>query len=64
MVVIGVGLALGFVVTPLKAEPARFAFWGAGFYLVTLVVETTLLLTGKKPNGAPGRSDSPGSRGG
>ena len=51
VVVIGAGVLLGAAVPALRAEPARFAFWGAGMYLVTLVAETTVLLAGTKPKG-------------
>jgi hypothetical protein len=39
-----IGFALGITVPALKADPARFVFWGLGFYLLTLVVETILIL--------------------
>lgn len=45
---LGGGVIVGSLVPDLKADPARFAFWGAGMYLLVLVVETTLLLAGSK----------------
>lgn len=45
---LGGGVILGSLVPDLKADPARFAFWGAGMYLAVLVTETTLLLAGSK----------------
>lgn len=45
---LGGGVIVGALVPDLKADPARFAFWGAGMYLLVLVVETTLLLAGSK----------------
>ena len=51
ILVLAIGGLLGLVVPELKTEPARFVFWVAGCYLVTLVVETTVLL-------APGKKQS------
>ncbi len=41
---LAVGGLVGYSVPELKAAPARFVFWVAGCYLVTLVAETALLL--------------------
>lgn len=46
------GVMLGVLVPALRENPARFAFWGAGLYLVVLVTETALLLVGSKPKGS------------
>jgi hypothetical protein len=53
ILVLAVGGLLGMAVPGLRASPARFAFWVAGCYLVTLVVETTVLLVGARPHGPP-----------
>jgi hypothetical protein len=43
------GVMVAMVVPALKAEPARFLFWGAGLYLLVLVVEAGLLFAGSQP---------------
>lgn len=53
ILVLAMGGLLGMAVPELKASPARFVFWVAGCYLVTLVTETTVLLVGTKPSGSP-----------
>jgi hypothetical protein len=53
LAVLALGGLLGVAVPELKASPARFVFWVAGFYLATLVTETVLLLTGAKAKPAP-----------
>lgn len=45
---LGGGVIVGVLVPDLRAEPARFALWGAVMYLVVLVGETALLLAGSK----------------
>lgn len=52
ILVLLLGGLLGVAVPALKAEPARFVFWVAGCYLVTLVAETALLLGGNKASRA------------
>lgn len=53
ILVLAIGGLLGLALPELKAAPARFVFWVAGCYLVTLVVETTVLLLGTKPQSSP-----------
>lgn len=43
-VVIVVGFVLGLAIPQLRGEPVRFMAWLLGFYLLTLVVETVLVL--------------------
>ena len=57
--VLAVGGLLGFAVPSLRADPARFAFWTAGMYLVTLVAETAVLLAGTKPKGGATGANTP-----
>lgn len=53
LLVLVVGGLLGVAVPDLRAAPARFVFWVAGFYLVTLVTETALLLAKGAKAGVP-----------
>lgn len=43
-VVMAAGFAIGLAVPQLRAEPVRFVGWLLGFYLLTLIVETALVL--------------------
>ena len=47
------------VVTEIKAFPVRFLAWICVFYLLTLVVETALLLRKKRSLASPVSTDSP-----
>lgn len=47
ILVLAIGGLVGWSVPALKAAPARFVFWVAGFYLATLITETALLLGGR-----------------
>ena len=59
VIVTALAVVVFLMVPDLKAEPLKWLSWVSVFYLVTLVVETALLLPKKRTVNTPASPDSP-----